>query len=266
MAESRASLAQKEVITFLVLTFALSAILYYLVMADPAYTTVLMWCPAVSAVATRLYWQRNLDGFGFGLGEKRWVLVGIGLPILLGLVMFGYVWLAFGDFNPAGLLGMFSLSFVPVFLMLLFMNIFAAAGEEIGWRGLLVPEMSKFMGFTKLALISGAIWAAWHLPIIIFGFYHGAGSPWFSLLAFVPETVCIGVVFAWLRLRSGSVWPVVMFHGFWNYFIQTIFPVMTFNTPETLLITGEFGWLSPLLCIVLALVCFKYKDRLPKMV
>ena len=32
-------------------------------------------------------------------------------------------------------------------------------GEEIGWRGFLVPELSKWVGFRKASLLSGAIWA-----------------------------------------------------------------------------------------------------------
>ena len=32
-------------------------------------------------------------------------------------------------------------------------------GEELGWRGLLVPELSKITGFLQLSLISGVIWA-----------------------------------------------------------------------------------------------------------
>ncbi len=40
-----------------------------------------------------------------------------------------------------------------------------AAGEEIGWRGFLVPELAKGLPFTAVALVSGIIWAAWHYPI-----------------------------------------------------------------------------------------------------
>jgi membrane protease YdiL (CAAX protease family) len=34
----------------------------------------------------------------------------------------------------------------------------AAAGEEIGWRGFLVPELARVLPFTGVALVSGAIW------------------------------------------------------------------------------------------------------------
>jgi uncharacterized protein len=36
-------------------------------------------------------------------------------------------------------------------------GIFLALGEEIGWRGLLVPQPARLTTFTKTALLSGGI-------------------------------------------------------------------------------------------------------------
>lgn len=267
-----AELAKKEVISFLILAFGLSLIFYYLTSTATdkehltIYTVALMWCPATAAVVTRLYYQRNLKGFGLGWGETKWQLVGIFLPILIGLVMFGSVWLTVGEFNTESAAMIFSLSFLPTFITMLGFNLFAAFGEELGWRGLLVPEMAKFMSFTKLALLSSAIWTVWHFPMILFGTYHGTGPLWFSLLVFIPQVIAMGFLLAWLRLKSGSVWVAVFFHGFWNYFIQQIYPALTVQTEATQMITGEFGWFSPLVGIVLALICWHYRYLLPKSV
>src|SRR5690606_40418988 len=38
----------------------------------------------------------------------------------------------------------------------------AAMGEEIGWRGLLLPELGRRMSWPAAALVTGAIWAVWH--------------------------------------------------------------------------------------------------------
>jgi uncharacterized protein len=46
----------------------------------------------------------------------------------------------------------------------MFTGVAAAAGEEIGWRAFLVPELAKVLPFTGVALVSGLIWAAWHYP------------------------------------------------------------------------------------------------------
>jgi membrane protease YdiL (CAAX protease family) len=225
------STARREVTVFLVLAFALSSIGWFFTARSTAAESLLlpiaftMWCPGIAAVVTRLYYQRNLRGFGFRVGEVRWQMVAIFLPILVGLLTFGSVWMTgIGPFNLEGAATVFGIGFVPVFLATIVFSLFTAAGEEIGWRGLLVPEMAKFMGFTKLALLSSAIWAAWHLPPIVFSTYHGEGPLWYSLAVFVPSVMGGGIVLAWLRLRSGSVITAVLFHGFWNYFIQQFYP------------------------------------------
>jgi membrane protease YdiL (CAAX protease family) len=45
-------------------------------------------------------------------------------------------------------------------------------GEEIGWRGFLVPEFAKTQSFPATALITGFIWAIWHYPVLLFADYH----------------------------------------------------------------------------------------------
>ncbi len=264
-------LAKKEVILFLILTFALSAICYYLVSTATVhdtlliYTVMLMFCPATGAVITRLYYQRNLKGFGLGWGKTKWQLVAIFLPILVGLLMFGYVWISGNAaFNYGDAAEMFSIAFIPAILSALAFNLFAAFGEELGWRGLLVPELAKFMTFTKLAILSSIIWTLWHFPIIIFGNYSGAGGLAYSLIVFVPQVVGAGVFLAWIRLKSGSVWSAVLFHGIWNYSIQVFYPALTIATAESELITGEFGWFSPLIWTIIAIVCWHYRYLLPK--
>ncbi|WP_292367124.1 MULTISPECIES: CPBP family intramembrane glutamic endopeptidase [unclassified Methanoculleus] len=260
------STARREVTVFLVLAFALSSIGWFFTTRSTAAEALLlstvftMWCPGIAAVVTRLYCQRSLEGFGFRVGEARWQMVAIFLPILVGLLIFSPVWATgIGPFNHEEAAMVFSIGFIPVFLVSIVFNLFAATGEEIGWRGLLVPEMAKFMGFTKLALLSSAIWAVWHFPLIIFSTYHGAGPLWYSLAVFVPSVMGAGFVLAWLRLRSGSVIAAVLFHGFWNYFIQQFYPLLTMETPESVMITGEFGWAAAAVYILLALVCWHFR-------
>lgn len=85
----------------------------------------------------------------------------------------------------------------------------AAAGEEIGWRGFLVPELAKVLPFTGVALLSGMIWASWHYPITSV-VYRDVGLPaWFWLLSFTFSAVAVSFALAWLRLKTGSLWPAV---------------------------------------------------------
>src|SRR5262245_22840797 len=38
-------------------------------------------------------------------------------------------------------------------------------GEELGWRGYLLPRVASQIGYRRAGLFIGAIWAAWHLPL-----------------------------------------------------------------------------------------------------
>jgi membrane protease YdiL (CAAX protease family) len=231
------------------------------------YTVATMWCPATAAIITRLLFQRNLKGFGFGWGKTRLQLVSVLLPIGVGFFMFGSAWLSgIAPFNTEKASTIFSTSFIPVFLFGIIFNLFAAGGEELGWRGFLVLELSRWMGFTRLALVSGAIWTVWHFPEIFFGTYHGTGPLWYSVLVFVPSVMGSGLVLAWLRLASGSVWVAVFFHGFWNYFIQQFYPALTVTTEAGNMMLGEFGWFVVLAYVVLAGVFWHYRYRLPAVV
>src|SRR5260370_4013672 len=104
-------------------------------------------------------------------------------------------------------------------------------GEEIGGRGLFVPELYRWTTFGKTAVISGTLWAGWHFPILI-------SSPFglrlvYELLCFTIMVVGMSFAMNWLRLRSGSLWTAVFFHASHNLFIQRILTPLTLDKRVT---------------------------------
>ncbi|MDD3978168.1 CPBP family intramembrane metalloprotease [Methanomicrobium antiquum] len=268
------SSAKKKIILFLVLTLILSTFGWYFTTLYTSagnyqnayfFTIFTMWCPGISAIATRLIFQRDLKGFGFCTGKPVWLVLSVVLPIGAGLLMFGSAWIfSVAEFNYDNFVIIFSTGFFPVFFTAVLFNLFAAAGEEIGWRGLLVPEMAKCTGFTKLALISGAIWTVWHFPLIFFSTYNGAGPLWYSVMVFVPSVMGAGLILAWLRLKSGSIFTAILFHGLWNYFIQIFYPALTIPTQTSEMMLGEFGWACAVIYIIIAVIFWHFRGLLPK--
>jgi membrane protease YdiL (CAAX protease family) len=90
-----------------------------------------------------------------------------------------------------------------------------AFGEEVGWRGWLLPRLRVQMGTWPSILVTGAIWGAWHSPLILLG-YNFAQPNIAGVLIMVVACATIGILFGWLRLRSGSLWPSVFAHGALN--------------------------------------------------
>jgi membrane protease YdiL (CAAX protease family) len=134
----------------------------------------------------------------------------------------------------------------------------SALGEEIGWRGLLVPELARVTGFTKTALISGVVWAAWHMPAIFLADLNSAGTPnVYAAAMYAILIISMSFPLAWLTLKSGSLWPAVLLHASHNGLIQGIFDKLTGKTEITPYITGEFGVGVALTSLVVAYVFWR---------
>jgi membrane protease YdiL (CAAX protease family) len=236
---------KKEVGTYLGLTFGQSAIFWALIISGGSlgvhggiYVFALMWCPGVSALITRLIYQHNVRGEGWGLGQPRWLALAYVLPIVYATVVYGLVWLTgLGRVD----LSRFTTPVVTFLVAGTIQSVVSATGEELGWRGFLVPMLMRSKSFKQTAIISGITWAGWHFPLIIGADYNGGTPPWYSVLCFAVMVVAMGFPFAWLRLRSGSVWPAAILHASHNLFVQAFFDRVTVDTGPTKWLTGEFG-------------------------
>ena len=259
---------KKEIITYVILTFFLSLIGYYLVInskvigINPFIAMLcLMWCPALSAIITSLAYEKNIRGIGWKLGRVRWLVIGYTLPICYSTLAYGIIWLfGFAIINPNYQFNIFSL----IILGTLF-NIAFAAGEEIGWRGFLVPHLYKLTGsFTKTSLITGIIWSVWHFPLIISGVYLAKMPMDFQLLFLVITVTAMTFPISWLRLKSGSVWPAVLLHASHNLYIQRVFDPLTIeNSSLSKYMIGESGVVMMVILIGTAVIFWQLRGRLP---
>ena len=243
--ERRSNRLNAELTTFLVLTFALSSIFYVffaraktLSAGGGLYVGMLMWCPGISALITRLIFQRNVRGEGWAWAPSRYELVGYALPIAYAACAYAAVWIF--DFGGVDL-GRFKTNAFRFVTLGLALNLAFALGEELGWRGFLVPKLAERLSFTGTAIVSGIIWASWHMPLIIFADYNGGTPTLYSIACFAVMVVGISVPLAWLRLRSGSLWPAALLHASHNLFIQGFFDVVTVDTGPTKYLLSEFG-------------------------
>jgi membrane protease YdiL (CAAX protease family) len=244
-----------RITAYLVLTFALSAYFYARIVSEGKMRDMtvlgLMWCPAAAATVVRLITQRNLRGTGWGWGATRWQTASYLIPFGVALAVYGLVWLTgIGAVDVTALkLGTSAaaarispaLSFSFLATIGFIVSAAFALGEEIGWRGFLVPELSRVMTFTGTAAISGVVWAVYHYPIILFADYNSPAPKWFGISVFSIGVVAMGFVLAWLRLRSGSMWTAVVFHASHNLFVQQVFDRITIDRGWTTYLTTEFG-------------------------
>ncbi len=133
------------------------------------------------------------------------------------------------------------------------LNIHCMLGEEFGWRAYLQQKLMP-LGPRKAMLLVGAIWAVWHWPAIFLGLNYLKGywgEPVVGPLLWVWTLLPVSVLYGWLTLRSGSVWPAAIAHGVNNACcgLMLLFlrgpldiPVLVLIGPSTGGIIGSLGW------------------------
>lgn len=246
--------ARSKVILYVILVAIFSSVFYYLIIASQSldvYVIPLMWSPAAAGLITLLVYDRSIRSVGWRPGKVKYLATAAVIPIIYWLVIYGVIWV-FGWGKFVGFSNFIGL--LTVALPGLLISILLALGEEIGWRGVLVPNLSKFTTFTLTAFISGVIWAIWHYPLIVTRLYAASTNILFQLVCFTVGIIGVATMLAWFRLRSGSVWPAVLFHAVHNTLIDSVFQNATSETEFTAYIGTEFGIGLALAGIVLFLI------------
>lgn len=266
---------RSEILTFLALTFAFSTPFYLIeifyevseILSGLVLPAGLMWSPGFAALITCRVYQKNLRGLGWGWGKTRYQLLSYFLPILYCIAVYVPVWvLGLGGVEhwlwEITISDMILLATVGTGLNALF-----ALGEEVGWRGFLVPQLVKQNSFTKTSFISGSIWAIWHFPLIIFvtyGIGTDLGTVLYGVICFTGMIIGLSFAFAWIRLKSGSLWTAMFFHASHNLYVQMLFDQLTIDTGITKYITGEFGAGLAIVGVILALIFWRLRSKLPE--
>ena len=102
----------------------------------------------------------------------------------------------------------FSLTVAPLF------NTLLALGEELGWRGFLLPRLSPG-GQWRAILLSGIVWGVWHAPAILQG-HNYPGRPVLGVFMMIVFCLLMGTIFSWLYLQTRSPWTPALAHGSLN--------------------------------------------------
>lgn len=100
-------------------------------------------------------------------------------------------------------------------------------GEELGWRGVLLPELQKNNSAIKSALIVGLIHFSWHIPLFWAPFgalVSGQPLSILLILTYLVLVICWLGIQTWLVNNSnGSVLIAISFHLFINAGIVLLF-------------------------------------------
>ncbi|MBX0329513.1 CPBP family intramembrane metalloprotease [Oscillochloris sp. ZM17-4] len=252
----------------------------------------MMFAPSIAALIVTRFISRPAEGvraaLGMRLGKGRrwgwyWLFAWLAVPlIILASIMVGAA-LGLITLDLAGFSGYralleqagagATLEQLPIQALVLIqlatafgiaplINAIPALGEELGWRGYLLPQLLP-LGQWPALLISGAIWGLWHAPVILLG-YNYPQHPQLGVLLMVGFCMIWGVIFGWLRLATGSVWPAMLAHAALNGIAGATVLLLQAGTSYDTALAGPLGlagWILPLLLIGLLAAAHRLPAR-----
>ncbi|GAA4717236.1 CPBP family intramembrane metalloprotease [Isoptericola chiayiensis] len=146
-------------------------------------------------------------------------------------------------------------------------NTVPALGEEIGWRGWLLPTLVDRYGTAAAVVVSGLIWGLWHAPLVLLGYNYPDASPLLALVMMVGFCTVVGAVFSWLRIRSGNVWAPALAHGALNaaagMHLLFVAAGTTVDTTHATIL-GWSGWIVPLALVAVLAATGQFRARQPE--
>lgn len=269
-------LERKSITWFLIITFTFSWILFLIPLtfgsmdaATKQLTTqglwaIAMWGPGIAAIIVTLFVAKQpFSSLRLNtLGPKRFYLWAWLLPVAL-TILGGALTLLFGmaklDLNftmirtllestPGG-------SEIPVSVVVLaqliqavtigpLINILFTMGEELGWRGYLLPKLMP-LGQWKAVLLSGVIWGVWHAPAILQG-HNYPGYPVLGVFMMIVFCVLLGTIISWMYLNTKSPWVAALAHGSVNAIagLPVLFFVPGFNMAFGGTLAAPTAWIG----------------------
>jgi len=215
----------------------LTSLLWAIVWSStPALATVIMLLVVTRDGRSRQGW-RSLGLHHLGL--RMWWIAFFG-TLLITVVASAVVWLtplasvvvpAFGGVSPI-------ISWLVFQVIVLVLSL----SEEIGIRGYLLPKLLP-MGRKRALLVSGLVWATWHMPLIFLTPLLPVGNKLIAVPLFYATIIAASFYFGYLRIYSGSVWPSTIAHAVHNvaWGPMSMLTVTAYPVLVNYYLVGDFG-------------------------
>lgn len=256
---------------FAVLCLGLALI--FALINHPVTLGLYMFIPTISTIILLLLftrrgqWRQTLADLGLHrLAWRAW-LPALLLPLVVLLAAYGAVWF----FTPATYQGFPHPVKWPnlslyLAILILFQTLTMSLGEELGWRGYLLPRL-LVLGRLPAYLLGGLLWAVWHYPLIfLLAGYNTEGNKALTTVLFTSVVLCLSIILGELRRRTGSVWPASLFHSAHNVFWQQLVSLSVSGSPLLIYLAGESGLITIMLYgLVAALLLLTSRKHQPQL-
>jgi CAAX amino terminal protease family. len=116
-------------------------------------------------------------------------------------------------------------------------SLIGCIGEEIGWRGFMLPSFNRKYSLFSSAIFTGILWGAWH-------FFKLTSYGFLGYLLFILFIAELSVIMAWIYSKSNTnIICMVFFH-------------LGVNTSSILFLTEREGIMFyTVACVISSLIC-----------
>lgn len=170
--------------------------------------------PALAAIMVQSDAKKFFKNLFIVQAQLKWVIIGLLLPfafIFNGVIFFTIVEGSMPDIS--GVFRIEEFKNWPFLIIFLFQAITFGLGEELGWRGYLLPELQKknsvFVSTVRLTFF----WAIWHLPAFFYRpSYMSMNAA--EIVGWFLSLFAGSIILTWLYNSSkGSIISVILFHA-----------------------------------------------------
>ena len=205
------------------------------------------WAPGAFAILIILFLKGKsgvyelIKSISFKFAYLKWYLVALIFPILF--CYFSYIAISLVEYKE-----LVNLKFnhsLSDYGTLFFFIIIGSSGEELGWRGFMLPQLLKKYSLFTSSLLIGIFWGIWHLNILL-------GVPvFFIYLILVIE---FSFVSSWLYIKTKrNLLTTIILHTSINVcsivFFERIVVNENMNSQSMLLLYGIIAISFIPLCI-----------------
>ena len=276
-----ATLVRRELVWYVAITYASSYVFAVLAARHGGLSSfpalpLAMLVPWIAAVVVGRFARRPAvpPSLGFRIGRvKYWIIA----PLAM-LVLWACVFAISYAVHPAAYIGGWAeltvnvgklrnippvggtstrlgLAYLLTIVVGPVLNIPIFLGEEVGWRGFMVPRLVALFGRRGL-IIGGCIWALWHTPFILIG-QNYPDHPLLGHLIWVPFCIAFGIILQTVYVRSRSIFPTALCHGLTNQFAMLTLSVFAVQSRFIDLLDGPAGVVAVVILTVPAVWCYR---------
>ena len=195
---------------------------------------------------------------GIDLKGKKWLffLVAVILPVIYATLGDVIIWLSCPEaFGKTDVRPFVAITYPLLAVVSGVVLSFAALGEELGWRGYMMPKLIGLVGKPKALLIGGIIWGLWHAPLTCAGHNFGMdypGFPYVGIILMCLMCTVLGTILTYVTIKTDSIWPAAFMHAVNNSMPSAMVVFMNQDVKIPIWVYA----LSNIPLIILAILCF----------